>query len=80
MDMYVTIAVQLVAIVVWIARLEMKVRFLQETHDQCRAAKEIAEKSSVEKLNEIAKQLAELGTDVKWLICSQNGGSGGKRN
>jgi len=80
MDLYVAIAVQLVAFVVWIARLEMKVKYLQETHDACKigreaaiVAKEIADALSVSVLNNITKLLAELGTDVKWLIKAQNG-------
>jgi len=84
-EMYVAIGVQLVAFVVWIARLEMKVKFLQETHDSCKlgrdaaaVAKDIADALSVSVLNSINKQLAELGTDVKWLISSRNGGPGGK--
>jgi hypothetical protein len=85
MDLYVTIAVQLVAFVVWIARLEMKVKYLQETHDVCKlskdaasVAKDIADALAVTTLNNITKQLAELSTDVKWLISSRNGGPGGK--
>jgi hypothetical protein len=74
-ELGVTVAVQLVAFVVWIARLEMKVKYLQETHDLCRAARVVIDASTVNKLTEIAKQLAELGTDVKWLINSKNGGS-----
>jgi hypothetical protein len=85
MEVYIGVAVQLVAFVVWIARLEMKVKFLQDTHDVCKigrdaavVAKEIADAQTVAVLGNINKQLAELGTDVKWLISSRNGGPGGK--
>jgi len=85
LEVYVGIAVQLVAFVVWIARLEMKVKYLQETHDVCKIgreaaiiAKDVADALAVSALNNITKQLAELSTDVKWLISSRNGGPGGK--
>ena len=84
-ELGVTVAVQLVAFVVWIARLEMKVKYLQETHDVCKIgreaaiiAKDVADALAVSALNNITKQLAELSTDVKWLISSRNGGPGGK--
>jgi hypothetical protein len=79
-ELYVAVGVQLVAFVIWIARLEMKVKYLQETHDYCKVgrdaaivAKEISDALAVTVLNNITKQLAELGTDVKWLI-NANGG------
>lgn len=84
-ELYVAIGVQLVAFVIWIARIEMKVKYLQETHDVCKlssdaasAAKATAAALAVTTLNGITKQLAELSTDVKWLISSRNGGPGGK--
>lgn len=72
-EMWAAIVGQVVGFVVWIARLEMKVKFLEKEQGSCMAERQKTESSTVAKLNEIGNALAELRTDVKWLIHQKGG-------
>lgn len=76
MDIYIALVAQIVAFIVWIVRLEMRVKFLQDSHEGCKKIRELAEVGVSEKLERIVESIAEMKTDIKWLINNNNSKGG----
>ena len=62
------ISAQIVGFVVWIVRLEGKVNELRDKHDACQGRRQINEDRVIIQLNKMDVLLAELSTDMKWLV------------
>jgi hypothetical protein len=62
------IAAQVVGFVVWIVRLEGKVNELRDKHDACQVRRQVNEDRVILQLNKMDVLLAELSTDMKWLV------------
>lgn len=72
-DVYITIAAQIVAFIVWIARIEMRLRFLEQTHEKCNNHRMAVETTTQNKLDSIFASIAEIKTDIKWLVHKKKG-------
>jgi len=72
-ELYATVVAQIIAFVVWIARIEMRLRFLEKDHSTCQIARLSAEASTQIKLDEVSRKLAEIATDIKWLTSQKRG-------
>lgn len=73
-ELWVLVGAQIVGFVVWIVRLEMRLRFLQESYDVYKLLSDKQELSTVTRLDKIETFLAEISTDLKWIIKNVNGG------
>ncbi len=72
-ELWVLLGAQIVGFVVWIVRLEMRLRFLQESYDVYKLLSDKQEVSTLGRLSKIENLLSEIGTDLKWIIKNVNG-------
>jgi len=72
-ELYVLVGAQIVGFVVWIVRLEMRLRFLQESYDVYKLLSDRQEISTVTRLDKIEGALSQIATDLKWIVKNING-------
>jgi hypothetical protein len=58
---------QIIGFVVWLARLEMRVKMLQELHEDCQKRRMIFDDESLKRLENIEKSLVKIETDIQWI-------------
>jgi len=64
---WVPVAIWAIGGIVWLARLEMQVRFIARQQEQCLRERWKKDENTVKRLESIEHLLTELRTDVKWL-------------
>ena len=72
-ELWAILGAQVIGFVVWIVRLEMRLRFLQESYDVYKLISDKQEISTVTRLEKIESELSQIATDLKWIVKNING-------